>query len=82
VHATTLTKWRRCLGPEGTRIVEAVIAQPLVREKVVDSSTPRSISWIATSIFGAVSISPVMLPSWHSWPMGSMPPHSEASLKY
>jgi IS5 family transposase len=33
---STMTKWRQRLGPEGTRALEAVIQQQLVREKVVD----------------------------------------------
>ena len=36
LDASTMTKWRQRLGPEGTHALEAVIQQQLVREKVVD----------------------------------------------
>jgi transposase, IS5 family len=36
LDASTMTKWRQRLGPEGTRVLEAVLQQQLVREKVLD----------------------------------------------
>jgi IS5 family transposase len=36
LEASTRTKWRQRLGPEGTHALEAVLQQPLVREKVLD----------------------------------------------
>jgi IS5 family transposase len=36
LDASTLTKWRQRLGPEGTHALEAVLQQQLVRDKVVD----------------------------------------------
>jgi len=36
VDPSTLTKWRKRLGPEGTHILEGVIQQQLVREKMVN----------------------------------------------
>jgi IS5 family transposase len=35
IDASTLTKWRKRLGPEGIHVLEAVIQRQLVREKVV-----------------------------------------------
>jgi transposase, IS5 family len=36
LDASTMTKWRRRLGPEGTHVLEAVLQQQLVREKILD----------------------------------------------
>jgi IS5 family transposase len=36
LDASTMTKWRQRLGPEGTRALEAVLQQQLVQDKVVD----------------------------------------------
>jgi IS5 family transposase len=36
LDASTMTTWRRRLGPEGTRVLEAVLQQQLVRDKVLD----------------------------------------------
>jgi IS5 family transposase len=36
LDASTMTKWRQRLGPEGTHALEAVLQQQLVREKVLD----------------------------------------------
>jgi IS5 family transposase len=36
LEASTMTKWRQRLGPEGTHALEAVLQQQLVREKVLE----------------------------------------------
>ena len=36
LEASTMTKWRQRLGPEGTHVLEAVLQQQLVRDKVLD----------------------------------------------
>jgi transposase, IS5 family len=36
LEASTMTKWRQRLGPEGTHALEAVMQQQLVRDKVLD----------------------------------------------
>ena len=36
LEASTMTKWRRRLGPEGTHVLEAVLQQQLVRDKVLE----------------------------------------------
>ena len=36
LDASTMTKWRQRLGPEGTHVLEAVLQQQLVRDKVID----------------------------------------------
>jgi IS5 family transposase len=36
VEASTLCKWRKRLGPEGMHLVEAVLHQQMVRQKVLD----------------------------------------------
>jgi IS5 family transposase len=36
LEASTMTKWRQRLGPEGTHVLEAVLQQQLVHEKLLD----------------------------------------------
>jgi IS5 family transposase len=36
LDASTMTTWRQRLGPEGTHLLEAVLQQPLVQEKMLD----------------------------------------------
>jgi IS5 family transposase len=36
LEASTMTKWRQRLGPAGTHVLEAVLQQQLVRDKVLD----------------------------------------------
>jgi IS5 family transposase len=36
LEASTMTKWRQRLGPEGTHVLEAVLQQQLVWDKVLD----------------------------------------------
>jgi transposase, IS5 family len=36
LEASTMTKWRQRLGPEGTHVLEAVLQHQLVRDKVLD----------------------------------------------